>query len=69
MSDKVSTCGNTEMGFDCVCDFVEKHPGDKDYSCEFCGIYTAGSPRCNMCEEFQDETKTTTKRGEDEKDS
>lgn len=66
---KDCTCGNPEMGFDCVCGWVEKHPGDKDYCCEFCGIYTAGAPRCNKCEEYKNETKTTTKRGKDEKDS
>jgi hypothetical protein len=45
------SCGNPEMGFNCVCDWVEKNPGDIAYSCEFCGIYTAGKPRCNHCEE------------------
>lgn len=44
------TCGNPEYGFDCVCDHVHKNPGDIEYSCEFCGIYSASKPRCNKCE-------------------
>lgn len=44
-------CGNPEYGFDCVCKHVYENPGDKDYSCEFCGIYTASKPICNKCEE------------------
>jgi len=24
---------------------------EKQYVCEFCGIYTASAPRCNKCEE------------------
>ena len=43
-------CGNPEMGFDCVCDWVKANPGMIDYTCEFCGIYKAGKPRCNKCE-------------------
>ena len=43
------TCGNLEMGFDCVCQWVKEHPGSTNYDCEFCGIYTAGAPRCNKC--------------------
>jgi len=45
------TCGNPEMGFDCVCEFRKKNPGSKEFSCEFCGLYTASVPRCNKCEE------------------
>jgi hypothetical protein len=43
-------CGNTEMGFDCVCDWVRDHPGTIEFECEFCGLYTAGVPRCSRCE-------------------
>jgi hypothetical protein len=43
-------CGNPEFGFDCVCDWVKDHPGNIEYCCEFCGMYTAGKPRCNKCE-------------------
>ena len=43
-------CGNPEYGFDCVCDHVKNNTGDIDYSCEFCGLYTASKPRCNKCE-------------------
>ena len=43
-------CCNVRFGFDCVCDWVEKHPGDKEFTCEFCGLYVAGEARCNHCE-------------------
>lgn len=46
-------CGNPEFGFNCVCDFVEDNPGSIDFTCEFCGIYTAGKARCNKCEADQ----------------
>jgi hypothetical protein len=23
----------------------------KDYTCEFCGVYSANKPKCNKCEE------------------
>ena len=44
-------CGNFEYGFNCVCGWVKKNPGSIEYTCEFCGIYTAGKPRCSKCEE------------------
>jgi len=53
------TCGNPQMGFDCVCEWVKKHPGDINYSCEFCGIYTASAPRCNKCEKEHARSHTT----------
>lgn len=28
------SCGNPEMGFDCVCAWMRNHPGVKEYSCE-----------------------------------
>lgn len=46
-------CGNTEFGFNCVCDWIEENPGSKSFRCNYCGIYSAGSPRCNHCEEFE----------------
>jgi len=42
-------CGNKDMGFDCTCQWVEDHPGDIDFCCIYCGIYTADKPRCNEC--------------------
>jgi hypothetical protein len=44
------TCGNSELGFDYVCDWVKAHPGTNNYTCEFCGMYTASEPHCNKCE-------------------
>ena len=44
------TCGNPQWGFDCVCAWVLSHPGNTDYSCEYCGLYKAGAPRCNRCQ-------------------
>ena len=51
MANDKCTCGNPEHGFDCVCDHVKKNPGNRSFACEMCGIYNAGKPRCNLCEE------------------
>jgi hypothetical protein len=45
------TCGNPSFGFDCVCDWVKAHPGNREFTCEHCGMYKANAPRCNKCEE------------------
>lgn len=55
------TCGNPEMGFDCVCSFVASHPGNRSFCCEFCGIYEASEPRCNKCDEWQPAKKPAKK--------
>lgn len=50
-------CGNPHFGFNCVCDHVRNNPGNNDYLCEFCGLYSASKPRCSKCElskDFQD---------------
>ena len=44
-------CGNPEIGFECVCDWVENHPGNRTFSCEFCGLYNSSEPRCSKCED------------------
>jgi len=54
IKDGICTCGNPKMGFDCMCDWMKENPGDKNFSCEFCGIYTASKARCNECEEYED---------------
>jgi len=43
-------CEQEQYGFDCVCEHVKNNPGNIEYTCEFCGIYTADRPRCNKCE-------------------
>lgn len=48
--DNFCTCGNLELGFDCVCDWIKQHPGTTIYICEFCGCYGASDPRCNKCQ-------------------
>ena len=47
-------CGNPDYGFDCVCEWVASHPGDRVYECEYCGNYRANMPRCNRCEDLTD---------------
>lgn len=42
-------CGNPEHGFDCTCDWVKNNPGNDEFTCEYCGIYTASKSRCNSC--------------------
>jgi len=49
------TCGNPEMGFNCMCNFVKNNPGIINYCCEYCGLYTASRPRCNRCEAEEEE--------------
>ena len=44
------TCENPDFHFDCTCDHSKKFPGDIQYTCEYCGIYTASKPKCNKCE-------------------
>jgi hypothetical protein len=44
-------CENVKHGFNCMCSWERKHPGKKEFVCEFCGIYRASVPRCNKCEE------------------
>ena len=51
------TCGNPHYGFNCVCDFVKKNQGNKTFSCEFHGLYTAASPCCNKCKECENEAQ------------
>jgi hypothetical protein len=48
-------CTNLEFGFNCVCKFVKSNPGTKEYSCEWCGLYTASKPCCTQCEEITNE--------------
>lgn len=56
MDKKKCTCGNPEMGFACVCEWVKKYPGIFHYMCDFCGIYQASAPRCNKCEREANDT-------------
>lgn len=62
MSDTCN-CGNPQFGFDCVCEWVEKYPGDREFTCEFCGLYTAGEARCNKCEENEPDMEQCLVRG------
>lgn len=45
-------CSNEKIGLSCICDWVEKNPGETSFCCDFCGIYEAGKARCNKCETF-----------------
>lgn len=51
---RVCSCGNPEMGFECICDFLARWPGNLDFTCEFCGVYTASRPRCNYCQQEEE---------------
>lgn len=44
------TCTNLKFGFNCVCEHEKQFLGDIEYSCEYCGLYTASKPHCNKCE-------------------
>jgi len=41
---------NVLYGFEDMTQWEKDHPGDIEFTCEFCGIYTASEPRCNKCE-------------------
>jgi len=45
------TCGNPEFGFNCACEHMRKSPGNRQFSCEFCGFYAASKGQCSRCEE------------------
>lgn len=51
MCDEKGPCTNVKFGFDCLKPWEMKNPGNKQFACEWCGIYTASKPRCNCCEE------------------
>lgn len=59
MNDQIKeiecNCGNSQFFLECVCDFVNTHKGNKNFGCGYCGFYTASNPRCNECEEFEEE--------------
>lgn len=44
-------CDNPEFGFNCSCEWVKWNPGNKNYSCEWCGMYTASRRKCSACNE------------------
>lgn len=44
------TCGNPELGFNCMCEWMRENPGTNNYMCGYCGSYTASHPRCSKCE-------------------
>jgi hypothetical protein len=45
-------CGNPQYGFNCVCEWVKKNPGSREFLCDFCGIYRASKQKCSECEEI-----------------
>lgn len=59
---KNCNCGNPEQGFNCVCSFVSKNPGNKEFTCEHCGIYDAGKPACNKCKQTESSRQNTFSR-------
>lgn len=65
-TDPKHMCMNRSVGFECMCEWMVKYPGKREFSCSWCGIYTAGQPRCNECEEHTPSTEeqTTTKKPE-----
>jgi len=49
-SKKLKRHGKQPYGYPDLTDWMNKHPGTTEWSCEFCGIYTASISRCNRCE-------------------
>lgn len=42
---------NFEDQFEDMTEWCERHPGDREFTCIQCGIYTAGRAKCNECQE------------------
>ena len=40
---------NEFLGYNNVSQHIKNNPGENEYSCEFCGFYTASKPACNKC--------------------
>lgn len=38
------------FGFPDMTQWEKQNPGNIEFCCEYCGIYTASEPRCNKCE-------------------
>lgn len=49
-NSKECNCINYSLGFNCMCNWEKENPGNNDYSCNYCGLYTASKPQCNRCE-------------------
>ena len=39
-----------KLVFDDVSEYTERNAENIEFTCEFCGVYTASKPRCNKCE-------------------
>lgn len=52
-------CGNTALGFNCMCQWMKDHPGTNDYNCQWCGLYTASKARCSECSQDKSPVATT----------
>ena len=44
--------GNILHGLDNTNGWENKNPGNKEFCCDYCGIYAASRARCNKCEEY-----------------
>ena len=42
---------NFQEQFEDMTNWCKQNPGNRNFSCQFCGIYTAGKARCNKCKE------------------
>ena len=40
-----------KLHFDDTTKWEKDNPGDREFCCEFCGIYNASKPMCNKCQE------------------
>ncbi len=49
--DELKENTNVLFGFSDMTQWENNNPGNIQFSCEYCGIYTASKPRCGRCEE------------------
>lgn len=66
MCNESGPCENVKWGFDCMAQWEKDNPGDQDYACNFCGMYTAGKARCNKCTKQEKYTAMIIKGNEDQ---
>ena len=48
--EDMCACGNPQFGFNCMCEWMRDNPGDIEFCCTYCGLYTASKARCSECE-------------------
>ena len=46
---EIGSCNACGFVFEDMTEWVKNNPGNIEYGCEHCGLYTASKPRCDKC--------------------